>query len=272
MIDSKKENEKIIVNGKLRDASDYDHDTITSESYVYDVIRVIDGRPLFATEHFERLCNSIKGVGGTPWFDLTEMCRCIEMLVEANQVRNDNVEIIIDKDPDSDEDTAYYFLKHASYPGKEDYISGVDTELYSAVRANPHIKLRNQSLRDATDKIISEKNLFEVILVDGQGCITEGSRSNIFLIRDGIVYTCHEEGVLLGVTRQKIFQICEENDIEIIQRAIPAASLGEYDAGFISGTSPKVLPIRRIGEIGLDVNDATLRHIMELYDREIERT
>ena len=270
IINDKKE--KIVADGKLCDAVDYDHDAITTKSYVYDVIRVIDGRPLFAKEHFLRLCSSIRGVGGEPDFDLPEMCRNIEALVEANQVRNDNVEIIIDRDEKSAGNIAYYYLKHATYPGAEDYAHGVDTELFNAVRENPHIKLKNHQLRDATDKVIAEKGLFEVILVDGQGCITEGSRSNIFLIKDGIVYTCYEEGVLLGVTRQKIFQICEENGIEIIQRAIPAASLEDYDAGFISGTSPKVLPIRRIGEVQLDVNDATLRRIMELYDTEIERS
>lgn len=272
MNDTRYRDEMIIVNGSLCSAAYYDHEAITGDSYVYDVIRVIDGRPLFAKEHYDRLNNSVRGVGGCLDFDLPEMCRLIEMLVESNDVRNDNVEIIIDKDDATGEDTAYFFLRHASYPGEEAYRDGVDTELFKAVRQNPHVKLRNQALRDATDRMIGERGLFEVILVDRQGCITEGSRSNIFLIRDGIVYTCHEEGVLLGVTRQKIFQICEENGIEIIQRAIPAVSLADYDAGFISGTSPKVLPIRRIGDVEMDVGDETLRRIMKLYDIEIGRS
>lgn len=262
--------EKIIINGQVRNASEYDQYESPVKAYVYDVIRVIDGRPLFAAEHYSRIVNSLAATGDAPDFSLPEMCMCIEMLVQANCVRNDNVKIIVDID--NGEQNSYMLLTHSRYPDEAAYRDGVDTGLFSAVRINPNIKSRNQALRDATNQAIKSGGLFEVILVDEQGCITEGSRSNIFFIKDGTVYTCHESGVLPGITRQKIIQICREKQIEVIERYIPASTLKDYDAAFISGTSPKVLPIRRIGDVKLDVNDDTLRKIMQLYDIEIEKS
>ena len=45
-----------------------------------------------------------------------------------------------------------------------------------------------------------------------------------------------------------------------------AEDIGSFDAAFISGTSPKVMPIASVGEVSFDVNDPILRKIMEKYD------
>ena len=80
--------------------------------------------------------------------------------------------------------------------------------------------------------------------------------------------------MLLGITRKRILSVCEANGVDIVDREIPREKLGDYDAAFISGTSPKVLPISFVldGErrIEYDVNDETLRRVMALYDTEIE--
>ena len=56
------------------------------------------------------------------------------------------------------------------------------------------------------------------------------------------------------------------------EELIPADRLGAFSAGFISGTSPKVLPIARVGEnVTYDVNDPVLRRMIDLYDEEIRR-
>ena len=50
------------------------------------------------------------------------------------------------------------------------------------------------------------------------------------------------------------------------EEAVAAADIGSFDAAFISGTSPKVMPIASVGEVSFDVNDPILRKIMEKYD------
>ena len=64
----------------------------------------------------------------------------------------------------------------------------------------------------------------------------------------------------------KIIDIISGRGIPVKEEPISAAEIGSFDAAFISGTSPKVLPIASIGEEDYDVNDPLLRDIMKWYD------
>lgn len=263
--------EKIVINGQVCDRSTLDVDKDTSDKYIYEVIRVIGGKPLFLKEHYDRLHRSMTMSGYSISFSMEELNQLIAKLFNANEAYNDNVKLILDNLDNENGYDVYLYLLHASYPSDEAYTNGVATDLFSAMRDNPHIKIRNQGLRDATNAMIKKFGLFEVILVDKDRCITEGSRSNIFFIKADKVYTSPADGVLLGVTRQKIIELCLSNGIEVIENSIPYDKISGFDAAFISGTSPKVLPIARIGDLSLDVNQPTLRTIMEFFDREIQK-
>ena len=95
----------------------------------------------------------------------------------------------------------------------------------------------------------------------------------MFFIKDGVVVTSPAEGVLLGITRKRIISVCEEHRVPIEYREISRKELGDFDAAFISGTSPNVLPIRFVKDgnrmLEYDVNDRTLRRVMKLFDSEI---
>ena len=109
-----------------------------------------------------------------------------------------------------------------------------------------------------------------MILVDRNGQITEGSRSNIFFIKNGEVFTSPLHQVLPGVTRGKIIEILQSENVPVHEDPIMASQIGSFDAAFISGTSPKVLPIASIGEFRYDVNDPLLRDLMNWYDRTLD--
>ena len=125
--------------------------------------------------------------------------------------------------------------------------------------------MMDRELRDATNKAIREGDLYEVLLVNRDGIITEGSRSNVFFIKNGEVYTSPTDAVLPGVTRTIIIRIIEEAGIPLHYCAVKQDELSGFDAAFISGTSPKVLPIAYIGDISYDVDDPVLRYIMAKY-------
>ena len=158
------------------------------------------------------------------------------------------------------------YLNPTHYPSAQQYADGVKTELFYGERKNPNIKMMDQELRDATDAAIREHGLYEVILVDRSGQITEGSRSNIFFIKNGEVYTSPLHQVLPGVTRGKIIEILTSKGITVHEEPISASDIGSFDAAFISGTSPKVLPIAAANDVTYDVNDSLLRNLMGWYD------
>jgi branched-chain amino acid aminotransferase len=158
------------------------------------------------------------------------------------------------------------YLNPTHYPSEKLYKAGVRTGLFKGERKNPNIKMMDRDLRDATDKAIRSGDLYEVLLVNSDGRITEGSRSNVFFIRNGEVYTAPADKVLLGVTRTMILRIMEKAGIPLHYYSVKMDELKSFDAAFISGTSPKVLPIASIGEVSFDVNDPALRKIMEKYN------
>ena len=105
-----------------------------------------------------------------------------------------------------------------------------------------------------------------------EDCITEGSRSNIFFLRDGILTTAPDEKVLNGITRKYILDICRENAIKVVFRCIPAGSIREYDAVFMTGTSPMVLPFCCIGEVNFRVDFPLIEKLRRLYLEKAEES
>lgn len=228
---------------------------------VYEVIRLTDGKPQFLREHYARLENSLGAIGKPVPFTCEKLQESIAALAEEGQIKNHNIKLEVDI-------SGYgrLYLNPTHYPSQEQYVEGVRTELFHGERKNPHIKMMDQALRDATDAAIKAHDLYEVILVDRDGQITEGSRSNVFFIKNGELYTSPLKQVLPGVTRDKIIEIVRSKGINVHEDPIPASSVADFDAAFISGTSPKVLPIASLGDVTYDVNDPMLRHLMDWYD------
>ena len=228
---------------------------------VYEVVRITDGEPVYLPEHFLRLEKSLASMGKVPLFTCETLRGCIDDLVAESGIRNHNIKI-------EAEVSGYsrLYLTPTHYPAPEMYETGARTELFRGERRNPNVKMMDRALREATNAAIKEKGLYEVLLVDRNGCITEGSRSNVFFIKDGEVFTAPSEKVLLGVTRSKVIEIIHDLGVTLHEEAPSAADIADYQAAFISGTSPKVLPIANIGEVSFDVNDPVLRKIMEKYN------
>ena len=228
---------------------------------VDEVIRLNGGRPQFLPEHYERLEKSLAGMGMPVPFTYDRLESCIAELAEDSGISDHNIKIEVDLGGHS-----IMYLNPTHYPDDELYEQGVRTDLLSGERKNPNIKMMDHELRDAANKAIRSGDLYEVLLVNREGRITEGSRSNVFFIRDGEVYTSPSEAVLLGVTRSMIIKIIEKAGIPLHYSMVKKDELDEFDAAFISGTSPKVLPIASVGNIRFDVNDKVLRHIMAEYN------
>ncbi len=227
---------------------------------VYEVIRLTGGKPQFLKEHYERLEKSLASIGLSVPFTCDDLAGCLTDLAEEIGTDDHNIKVEVDIDGHST-----IHLNPSNYPSAQLYKTGVKAGLFRGERKNPNIKMMDHELRDATDKAIREGDVYEVLLVNNEGRITEGSRSNVFFIRGGEVYTSPSDEVLLGVTRTMIIRIIEKAGIPIHYCSVKKNELKSFDAAFISGTSPKVLPIASVGGISYDVNDPVLRYIMEKY-------
>ncbi len=260
--------EYLWINNEISRVDIVDPDFFSTGQTVYEVLRVFDGRPLFASEHYLRFVNSAKKIGKPLPISFEQFMLAIQELVKANQTEEGNIEMLFNYGSEQQQKNIWlaWFIPH-HYPSVEDYEKGVNTMFYYALRTDPQAKIKDIPLRDAANVIMKAKNLAEVILVDKAGRITEGSRSNIFFIIKDALQTAPDSMVLSGITREKVLAIAEKRGIEVLHHPAMYNNLSPFDAAFITGTSPKVLPINDLEGHRFNVNNRLLRQIMEDYNQ-----
>jgi branched-chain amino acid aminotransferase len=253
----------ILSNTGLMHESAYDGTSLHAAHSVYEVIRVIDGIPLFLDDHFKRLEGSIKIQGLIFQMVFSDFKQNLTELVRVNRKMEGNIKFVYSV-AEGDIQWAFSFIPH-SYPTLDDYRLGVTTDLLFAERQNPNAKVVQHGIRDEANQIISDRNLYEVLLVDRDGMVTEGSRSNVFFVKSDVFYTAPASMVLVGITRQKVLDCIKGLGFQVVEQAVLKDEIGDFDAVFLTGTSPKVLPVRAIGEQMFDVGNNAVLRLMDSY-------
>lgn len=134
-------------------------------------------------------------------------------------------------------------------------------------RKNSTVKKWNPHLRSKTEAVRQEKAVFEVLIIDRQGNITEGSKSNLFFLKGDKLVTPPESSVLPGITRHKVIELCRHFNIPLSFRKIPYHQLADFNEAFLTGTSPKILPIRQIDNFKFGISSQIIRKLMQAYER-----
>lgn len=259
--------EYILINNELRLAASFCQLVPDEGIRVYEVLRVMDGVVLFLEDHFVRLQKSLQLTGISFELSLQEFRNRLAGLTVINGMVAGNLRLEIIRN-EKEKLLAAWIIPHA-YPAADDYSKGVHTALFHAERKNPNAKKVHTGLREQVNAFIHEQGLYEALLVNVQECITEGSRSNFFVIKNDMVFTPTAGEVLEGITRNLLLKLFRKNNIPFREESVPVKSLKHYDAAFLSGTSPKVLPVRSIGEIQYITMHPLLQKIIHLYDEEI---
>ncbi len=231
---------------------------------IYEVIRVIKSKPLFIKEHLKRLEQSVK-MSDFKTINTAELSKSIDELIESNPVNEKNLKITLWSNKNAENEILAYFTV-SKYPTPDDYNLGINVELLPMERNNPNVKLENPSLRASADKAICLSQTTEVLLVNNQGFITEGSRSNFFAVFGNTIVTPPTHDVLEGITRTIIIDLIKEKGFECIQEPIHINKIQKMDGAFITGTSTKVLPINRIGDTEFKDIHSIIRQLMIAYD------
>ncbi|GFN36532.1 aminotransferase class IV [Tepidimicrobium xylanilyticum] len=257
--------EYLMVNGRLEPTSNTEIFEKIEKPPIYEVIRVIDGVPLFLEDHLDRMRESARIIDYPIKRKDVQIEEDIKDLIIKNGVKNLNVKLLCTDIENMGQVVLAYFIK-SFYPPEEYYEEGIHTILFNYERENPNAKIQMLSFREEVARKLEENNAFEALLVNKDGYIPEGSRSNIFFVKGENIYTAPKGDVLLGITRKYIFQVCEELNIEIVEENIHKDDLIRLDGAFMSGTSVNVLPISSIDNIRLDsVSNKIIKEISKAY-------
>jgi len=91
------------------------------------------------------------------------------------------------------------------------------------------------------------------------------------MVKENKLLTSPVKAVLPGVTRGEVISLAKRLKIEVEEIEYKYLDICELDGMFISGTSPKVLPIKQVNDISLDVNNSIIRKLMIEYDNEVSK-
>jgi branched-chain amino acid aminotransferase len=151
------------------------------------------------------------------------------------------------------------------------YKTGVKLAIYPHVRPNPGIKKWDDRFRTSVSRFIQQQKVYEAVLINTQGQVTEGSRSNIFYIdRYDRLITVPSKDILPGITRKYVMHIARDQDLDILEKTIALEDLGSLVSVFISGTSPKVLPVRQIDAHYFDTDHPILQMLMDQFEQLVQ--
>ncbi len=107
----------------------------------------------------------------------------------------------------------------------------------------------------------------EGIALDVNGYLSEGSGENLFLVRNGVLYTTPlANSVLPGITRDSVLKLARQLGIQVVEQAIPREMLYIADEAFFTGTAAEVTPLRSVDRIL--VGDGTMGPITRALQEE----
>jgi branched-chain amino acid aminotransferase len=112
-----------------------------------------------------------------------------------------------------------------------------------------------------------ENGYDEALLLDAEGYVAEGSGENVFIVRNGIIYTPDLTSALEGITRDTIIQLAQECNIPVKEKRITRDEVYIADEAFFTGTAAEVTPIREADnrQIGTGVKGPITEKLQRLY-------
>jgi branched-chain amino acid aminotransferase len=242
----------------------HDDEVVPGEVSFYEVIRVREGIPLFFDDHMKRMSAGIS-TRYELHEDLSERVReGLDALVRQESYPEINVRVTVTFPRQVCSLHISYIP--SSYPDEAMIREGVSLILYHAERLNPGVKVLNKRLRLSVNEALGRRKAYEALLVNSDGFITEGSRSNVFFLTGkGTIHTAPDKMVLSGITRGYVTEIIRKEEFDLIYEAVREAEISRFRSVFITGTSPMVLPVQKIENQTYEVDNPIVERIRQLY-------
>lgn len=214
---------------------------VQSNFSVYEALRVLDKHVVHLSDHTKRLENSASFISlPLPEVNWEEE---INKLIDVDDITDATMRILVvgTKEP-------LWFITWSTlltYPDSY-YKEGVAVTTYNGERFLPQCKTGNLLLNFLSREDASRKNAFEALLVNREGRILEGSRSNFYIIKDNVLKTAPDELVLDGVTRISVIRAARKLGYEVDYTAPKVEEIWSSDSVFISSTSMGAMPVSSV--------------------------
>jgi branched-chain amino acid aminotransferase len=230
---------------------------------VYEAMKVRGGIVYFVDLHVERLFSSADVIGIAHSFTPEEIKKYIGDLLAKLAVDACNIKILL---IGGREPLLFIIPLAPLFPDRKLYSHGAKTITVQYERPFPHAKALNMLPSYVAYKKAKESGCYDALLVNREGNILEGTRTNFFVIKGRALFTPPKEYVLEGVALRTVILAAQKNDYAVQEIDIPLTSLGNYDGAFLTSTSSKIMPISQIDNFAFPAITESLKELMHLYD------
>ncbi len=230
----------------------------------YDVVHVWNGRFFRLNDHldrFEASCEKMRFSIGLSRGEIVEM---LHRIVALSGLREAYVNFMASRgafepgsrDPLLCTNKLYAFAAPFVWITQpEEQETGIDLLVSSTPRipmASVDQTVKNYHWADLTKSIIeaNERGARLPVLLDVDGNVAEGPGFNIFMCKDGVLYT-PDTGVLHGISRKTVLELADTLNVETRVVQVPEATLRGADEVFLSSTAGGVMPVRSLDQVPL---------------------
>lgn len=227
---------------------------------VYEVVNVYNGIAFTLVEHVDRLYRSAEEIRLNIPIEREEVKQLIVRLINENNVKNGSIYLQITRGvaPRKHQYDSKIKPLLVAYPLPFSDISNVQQQGVKAITAEDlrwlrcDIKSLNLLYNIMIKQEAHEKGAYEAILLrDDQ--VTEGSSSNIFIVKDDTIYTHPANNFILnGITRIKLLQLFHQKEWKVKEQPVSKQFLMSADEVFLTSTTNEVVPITTIDEVKIN--------------------
>ena len=280
---------KIWKDGKLVDWRDANLHMLTHSLHygmaVFEGVRAyktVDGTAIFRLrEHTQRLFNSAKIFQMAIPFDMETLIEAQKEVVRANQLESCYLRPLVWIGSEKMGVSARGNTIHVgiaawpwgAYLGEEGLQRGIRVKTSSFTRHHVNVSMvRAKASGYYINSILANQEVTtegydEALLLDTDGYVSEGAGENVFLIRNGKIYTPDLASCLDGITRDAVLVMARDLGIEVIEKRITRDELYCADEAFFTGTAAEITPIRELDnrQIGIGSRGPVTEKLQSLF-------
>jgi len=219
---------------------------------IFDLLRTLNGKPLFLKEHLARLEDSARRIGITlPW-SRQELIDVVIKTLQRNSFRESNIRIVVTggSSPDfiTPQGRPRLLVLVTQAPALPDwwYSQGVKIITFLSERNIPGAKSIDYVPATIALRQARAQDAVEAVYVDRNGQVREGTTSNLFAFFSGRLVT-PDSGILCGVTRRAVLDLAAKTG-PVDLRDLSLAELLTADEVFITGTNKMIVPVVQVDE------------------------
>ncbi len=231
-------------------------------------------------EHINRLYNSAKIYFMEIPFSKKEISDAIKNLIRANKLKECYIRPIAFRgygemglNPlNSKVNVSIAVWPWGTYLGEDGLKNGIRVKISSYQRISPNMippsaKSTGNYINSILAKVESLKPGYdEAIMLDNRGFVSEGPGENVFLVKNGKLYTPPKHASILpGITRASVIKIAKDSGYNVAETDLTRGDLYKADEVFFTGTAAELTPIREIDEIEIGKPGPITKSLQESF-------